>query len=56
MVKRYNKQDEPVQNGHLVKKRFDFNSYDVDISTACVGSKTSPIVGVGVVGCMKVGR
>lgn len=48
--------DEPVQNGHLVKKRFDFNSYDVNLTGVCTGSKTSPVVGVGVVGCMRVGR
>lgn len=29
MGKKKKKQDEPVSNHKLVKKRFDFNSYDV---------------------------
>lgn len=46
--------DEPVVNGRLVKKKFDFNSYDVNLSDVCTGSKTRPIVDIGVVDCMVV--
>ena len=52
MVKR--KQDEPVEKSHLVKKRFDFNSYDVDLNNVCTGIKTRPIIDIGVVDCMVV--
>jgi hypothetical protein len=54
MANRPQKTDESVENGHLVKKRFDFNSYDVDLNDVCTGIKTRPIVNIGVVDCMVV--
>ena len=45
---RYKRTDEPVINGHLIKKRYDINSYDVDLNNVCTGIKTRPIVNIGI--------
>lgn len=55
MVRKQRKIDEPVVNSRLVKKRFDFNSYDVTVA-ACNQNNRRGIVGIGVVGCFKVGK
>lgn len=52
MDDRYPRTDEPVINGHLVKKRYDSNSYDVTLDF-CTASKTRPIVDLGVADCIK---
>ena len=49
-----NRIDEPVVNGRLVKKKYEFNSYDVDLSDVCTADKVRPIVDIGVVDCMVV--
>jgi len=51
MVRKQRNPDEPVVNGRLVKKRFDFNSYDVTLDF-CTGIETRPIVNIGTVDCM----
>jgi len=51
----YRKKEDPVVNGHLARRRYEFYGDDT-VDVPCPAKNKSGVVGEGIVGCMIINK